>query len=369
MLVHERWRSVLAVGGILVAILLMFLQIGLYSSVPRGGMLYYDAMTFDLMLTSSSYVSQAQSMSFPRRRLYQALAMSEVVRAIPVYQGSGRWLNPEEGLARDVFVIGYNPDDRVLNVPELDRDADVLRQTDVIFVDDTSRPEFGKLERGRRVEVEQRSVVIGGRYHLGTGFVGIGVAVVSDVNFDRIFPGQGGLSNVSLGLLTLAPGADANAAATRLRQFLPADTQVFTRKELTDFEVSHWVTNTSTGIIFGIGVVVAVIVGIMILYQTLSTQIARQLSQYATLKAIGYTNRQLGGIIVTIATIMSTAGYLPAVLISVLIYWIIQKFTPLPIEMSAARMLAVLATTWGMSVMSAVLALRILRRADPADLF
>jgi putative ABC transport system permease protein len=369
MLVHERWRSVLAVGGILVAILLMFLQIGLYSSVPRGGMLYYNAMTFDLMLTSSAYVSQAQSMSFPRRRLYQAMAMPEVVRAIPVYQGSGRWLNPEEGLARDVFVIGYNPDDRVLNLPELDRDADVLRQTDVIFVDDSSRPEFGKLERGRRVEVEQRSVVIGGRYHLGTGFVGIGVAVVSDINFERIFPGQGGPSNVNLGLLTLAPGADANAVATRLRQFLPADTQVFTRQELADFEAGYWETNTSTGIIFGFGVVVAVIVGIVILYQTLSAQIARQLSQYATLKAIGYTNRQLGSIIVTISIIMSTAGYLPALLIAVLIYWIIQKFTPLPIEMSAARMLGVLATAWGISVMSAAFALRILRRADPADLF
>jgi putative ABC transport system permease protein len=369
MLIHERWRSVLAVGGILVAILLMFLQIGLYSSVPRGGLRYYDVMTFDLMLTSSAYVSQAQSMTFPRRRLYQALAMPEIKRAIPVYQGSGRWLNPEEGLARDIFVIGYNPDDQVLNVPELYHDGELLRQTDVIFVDGSSRPEFGRLERGRRVEVEQRSEIIGGQYHLGIGFVGIGVAVVSDLNFERIFPGQGGLGNVSLGLLTLAPGADANAVATQLRQLLPADTQVFTRKELTDFEVNYWVNNTSTGIIFGFGVVVAVIVGIVILYQTLSAQIGRQLPQYATLKAMGYTNRQLGGIIVTIATIMSTAGYLPAVLISILIYWIIQKFTPLPIEMSAARMVAVLATTWGMSVMSAVLALRILRRADPADLF
>ena len=369
MLVHEKRRSALAIGGILVAIMLMFLQIGLYSSVPRGGLLFYDAMTFDLMLTSSAYVSQSQTFSFPRRRLYQSLAVPAVARAVPVYQGSGRWLNPEDGFARDVFVIGYDPNDRVLNVPELQRDPAALRQPDVVFVDDSSRPEFGKLEPGRRVEVEQRSVTIGGRYHLGSGFVGLGVAVVSDLNFSRIFPDQGGPSNVNIGLLTLAPGADPQAAATQLRQLLPEDTRVFTKAELTDFEIGHWVTNTSTGIIFGFGVVVAVIVGIVILNQTLSTQIARQLSEFATLKAMGYTDLQLGGIVVAIATILSTVGYLPALLISILIYWIIRKLTPLPIEMSAARMFLVLGTAWGMSALSAVFALRILRRADPADLF
>ena len=138
--------------------------------------------------------------------------------------------------------------------------------------------------------------------------------------------------------MTLAPGADPQAAATQLRQLLPEDTRVFTKAELTDFEIGHWVTNTSTGIIFGFGVVVAVIVGIVILNQTLSTQIARQLSEFATLKAMGYTDLQLGGIVVAIATILSTVGYLPALLISILIYWIIRKLTPLPIEMSAARM-------------------------------
>jgi len=359
----------LAIGGILVAILLMFLQIGFYMSVPRGGLLFYDVMNFDLMLTSSAYVFEAQPMSFPRRRLFQALATPEVVRAVPVYHGSGRWLNSEGGLARDVFVIGYNPDDPVFKVPELKRHQDLLRQPDTILIDASSRFEFGKLEVGRRVEIQQRAVTIGGIYHLGSGFVGLGVAVVSDINFTRIFPEQGGLSDINLGLLTLRPGAEPDAAAARLRAILPADAQVFTRKELTDHEVNHWVTNTSTGLIFGFGVIVAVIVGLVILNQTLSTQITRQLPQYATLKAMGYTDRQLGGIVVAIATILSTVSYIPAFLISIVIYWIIRQATPLPIEMTLARMLTVLAIAWVMSAMSALISLRILRRADPVELF
>jgi putative ABC transport system permease protein len=367
-LTHEKGRSALAMGGILVAILLIFLQLGFYMSVPGGGLLFYDAMRFDLMLSSSAYVFEAQSSSFPRRRLYQALALPEVATATALYHGSGRWLNSEGGLARDVFVMGFRPGDPVFNVPEIERQVPILRQSDTILVDAASRPEFGALEPGRRIEIEQRTVTIGGLYHLGTGFVGLGVAVTSDLNFVRMFPNQK-LTDVNLGLLTVKPGADPNLTAARLRDIMPADTQVFTRKGLTDHEIAHWVTSTSTGLIFGFGVIVACVVGLVILNQTLVTQITRQLPQYATLKAMGYSNSYLGGIVVTLATMMSTISFVPAVVLSVIIYWIVRHATLLPIEMTVARMISVLAMAWGMSALSALIALRVLRRADPVELF
>jgi putative ABC transport system permease protein len=367
-LTHEKSRSALAMGGILVAILLIFLQLGFYMSVPEGGLLFYDAMRFDLMLASSAYVFEAQSSSFPRRRLYQALALPEIASADALYHGSGRWLNSEAGLARDVFVMGFRPGEVIFNVPEIERQVDILRQPDTILVDAASRPEFGPLVPGRRIEIEDRAVTIGGIYHLGTGFVGLGVAVTSDLNFLRMFPNQK-LTEVNLGLLTLEPGANANRTAARLRAIMPADTQVFTRKELTDHEIAHWVTSTSTGLIFGFGVIVACVVGLVILNQTLSTQITRQLPQYATLKAMGYSNGYLGGIVVTLATMMSTISFLPAVVLSIIIYWIVRHTTLLPIEMTVARLISVLAMAWGMSALSALIALRVLRRADPVELF
>jgi putative ABC transport system permease protein len=367
-LVHEKGRSGLAIGGILLAILLIFLQLGFYMSVPRGGLLFYDAMRFDLMMTSSAYVFEAQSSSFPRRRLFQALALPDVARANALYHNSGRWLNDEDGLAPDVFVMGFNPDDAVFNVPEIERQAHMLRRPDTILIDAASRPEFGKLQPRRRIEIEQRSVEIGGVYHLGTGFVGLGVAVTSDLNFVRMFPSQS-LSDVNLGLIELRPGSDPDQTANRLRKILPADTQVFTRKELNNHETRHWVTRTSTGLIFGFGVLVAVVVGLVIMNQTLSTQITRQLAQYATLKAMGYSDGYLACIVVTLATIISTISYVPALALSAVIYWIVRRATLLPIEMTAARMVAVLLIAWGMSALSALLALRVLRRADPVELF
>ncbi|HEY7230441.1 MAG TPA: ABC transporter permease DevC [Pseudolabrys sp.] len=368
MLTHEKGRSALAIGGILIAILLIFLQLGFYRGVPEGGLLFYNAMRFDLMLASESYVFEAQSSTFPRRRLYQALALPEIASATALYHGSGRWLNSEGGLARDVFVIGFRPGDLVFDLPEITRQLSVLRQPDTILADAGSRPEFGALVAGRQVEIEQRAVTIGGLYHLGTGFVGLGVAVTSDLNFIRMFPGQD-LGEVNLGLLTIKPGADANRTAARLRAIMPADTRVFTRQELVDHETKHWVTETSTGLIFGFGAIVACVVGLVILNQTLTTQITRQLPQYATLKAIGYSDRALGRIVATLAVMMATISFIPAVLLALVIYRIVRQVTLLPIGMTAARFVAVLAIAWGMSMLSAFIALRTLRRADPAELF
>jgi len=368
MIAHEKSRSALAIGGILVANLLVFLQLGFYVSVPQGGLLFYGAMRFDLMLTSSAYVYQPQSSNFPRRRLFQALQLPDVARATALYHAHGRWLNSDAGLARDVFVIGFNPGDVIFDLPEIDGQIDALRRPDTILVDSASRAEFGALYPGRRVEVEQRSVTIGGTYRLGTGFVGLGVAVTSDLNFVRLFPNQT-LDEVNLGLLTLKPGADPDDVAARLRAILPADTEVFTRTELTNHEVRHWVTRTSTGLIFGFGVLVAMAVALVILNQTLSTQITHQLPQYATLKAMGYTDRHLGGIVLTLGLVLSTISYVPAVVLAVVLYGIIRRATLLPIEMTATRMVVVLAIAWGVSAVSALSALRLLRRADPVDLF
>jgi putative ABC transport system permease protein len=294
--------------------------------------------------------------------------MPEVERAIPFYHNSGRWLNDKDGLARDVFVMGIKPGDPVFRIPEVARQAELLRQPDTILVDVNSRPEFGTLRVGRRLEIEQRNVGIVGLYNLGTGFVGLGVIITSDLNFTRMFPDQA-LTDINLGLLTLRPGADPVQTAAHLRRIMPADTQVFTRDELYNFETAHWITSTSTGLIFGFGVIVAVIVGLVILNQTLSTQISRQLAQYATLKAMGYTDLHLSGIVVILATIMTTISYVPAVLLSTGIYWVVRRATLLPIEMTVLRMLAVLAIAWGISTLSALLALRALRRADPVELF
>jgi len=161
-LAHEKGRSVLAVGGIFVAVLLIFLELGFYFSVPKGGMLIYDKLRFDIMLASSAYFFQGQSFEFPRRRLFQASALPEVTAAVPLYQGSAPWFNKASTLRRDVFVIGFNLRDRVFDAADIDRHIDALKRPDTVLVDEPTRPMFGAIAPGGHVEIGEAVVRIPG---------------------------------------------------------------------------------------------------------------------------------------------------------------------------------------------------------------
>jgi putative ABC transport system permease protein len=368
LLAHEPGRSALAVGGIIIALLLIFLQLGFYAAVPKGGVRIYEAMRFDIAMTASAYVFQGESSDFPRRRLYQALSLPEVVRAAAFYQNSGRWSNDEAGTERDVFIMAFNPNESVFDVADIEHQRDVLTRPDTILVDTGTRPEFGRLQRGRIVEIQQRAIEIGGIYRLGAGFTGLGAAVTSDLNFIRIFPDRA-LSQVNLGLVSLRSGVKADRVAAELRAVLPADTRVFTRAEFMAYESRHWLTETSMGLIFGFGAIVAFVVGVVILNQTLTTQITRQLPQYATLKAMGYRDAQLGAIVAACAAMMSTIGYVIALGFALVIYSLVRGTTPLPVAMTDERLFSVLAICWSIAAVSTLLSVRTLRRADPVDLF
>lgn len=366
-LTHEKGRSALAIAGIFVAVLMILLQLGFYASVPAGGMQVYDKMSFDILLTSSAYNFEAQSFDFPRRRLYQAASVPGVVAVAPLYQGIAPWLNGPGG-RRDVYVMGFNLDDHVFNVPDIEARRDILARPDMVLVDRQTRPSFGPLTPGRHIEINDRDVTIAGLYTLGTGFVGLGAVTTSDLNFIRIFPTRT-LGEPNLGLVTLRPGADPDRVAAALRALLPADTRVFTRDALAKHEMAHWVTTTSTGLIFGFGTIISIVVGTVILYQTLATQIIHHLPQYATLKAIGYHDRYLGGIVMVLVLIMAMVAFVPAVVAAFGVYRLVRDMTLLPIAMTAERLVGVLALTVAMSLGSALLSIRKVSRADPVDLF
>ncbi len=348
---HQKGRTALALGGIFIAILLIFVELGFFIAVPRGGMLIYDHMRFDLLVSSNKYIFQAESWQFPRARLDEVGKNAGVAQASPVYLGGAKWQDPGGGLRLDIAVIGFDPKARLFAAPEVDRQLDVLDRADTVLVDSQTRPIFGTLQPGRAVDINGRRMTIGGQYDLGTGFLGLGVMLANEANFFRFFPTRRPEA-VNLGLVALKPGADPDQVP-----------------ELSVHEVSFWTTRTGTGLIFGSGLVVAFVVGIMVLYQTLATQITRQLPQFATLKAIGYSNGFLNGIVLIEAVLVMLLAFVPALAAALGVYSVIRGETLLPVNMTAAQLGAVFATTLLMSGISAFLSLGRLRRADPAEVF
>ena len=285
-----------------------------------------------------------------------------------MYQGEAQWLNTTDRLRRDVFVMGFRLDDDSVRVPDIRRQRSLLRRDDTVLVDNMTLPMYGPQIRGQVVEIADRAVEIAGTYLLGTGFLGLGAVVTSDLNFIRIFPRRS-LDRVNLGLVTLKDGSDPGLAAARLRALLPPDTRVFTRAELDAYEETFWRKRTSTGLVFGFGVAVSVVVGMVILYQTLATQIIRHLPQYATFKAIGYTDGYLQRVVLSLALITAGLAFVPALATAVMAYDKLRTLARLPIEMTPARIVLVLVIALMMSGATALLAVSKVRRVDPADLF
>jgi putative ABC transport system permease protein len=198
--------------------------------------------------------------------------------------------------------------------------------------------------------------------------MGLGVVLASTANFASLFP-QRGVNIVNLGAIQLKSGVDPDRAAENLRKVAGSNLQVFTRKALEAHETAYWTTRTSVGIIFGSGLLISFVVGIMIVYQIVSTQVSRQLPQFATMKAIGYPDRSLAATVGAMSLLIVVAGFVPALGAALGLYSVIRQQTLLPVMMSETRLLAVFAAAVAMALISAVLSVGSLRRAAPADVF
>ena len=366
-LAHNKVRTGVAIGGVCFAVTLLLMQLGFFATVTRTAMQVYDALDFDIVLLSPHYVVLTQTGTFPRECLYQAKAHADVESASPLYVARQMWRNPETRYRRAVVTLGVNPSDPVCRSLQMREQCRGLSRPDTALLDRLSRPEVGKLPAGQITEVGTRNIEIIGQFEVGPGFEA-GVALVSDQTFSRLLGGHP-LREVSVGLIKLRPGADARKVADELRDRLSADVRVLTRAELADKERRYWIVSTSTGIIFGCGVLVAVLFGIVITYQVLSLEVTHRLSEYATLKALGFSDGYLSRIVLQQAVLFAVISYVPGFLIALAIYYVGSAMTRLPMSMTVGRAVAVFLVNLLLCCLSGLLALRILRRADPVDLF
>jgi putative ABC transport system permease protein len=144
---------------------------------------------------------------------------------------------------------------------------------------------------------------------------------------------------------------------------------IMTRQEYVDMERTFWLAHAPIGFIFGLGTAIGFIVGMVICYQILSTDVADHLSEYATLKAIGYPNTALNAVVLQEAVCLSLLGFLPGLVGAALLYATLDHLTGLPMRLSLGRVGLILFLTVLMCIASGFLALRKVKAADPAEVF
>lgn len=371
---HERIRLLVAMAGISFANLLMFMQFGFRDALFESAVVLHRRVKGDVFLMSPESTALIAMASFSQRRLYQSLGVEGVEAIYPIYLDFALWKNPETKATRAIMAIGINPVHDVLDFPGLAEHQHRIKRENGILFDRLSRPEFGPVPdwftAGKLVETEaggQRLTVLE-LFALGASFGADGNILVSDQTFLNIFPNrQRGV--IDMGVIVLAPGTDPLPVLNRLRQSLPNDVMVMSRQEFIDFEKNYWQTATAIGFIFTLGAAMGFIVGIVIVYQILYTDVADHLPEYATLKAMGYGDRYLLGVVFQQALILAVIGYAPGLGISSLLYVVTAQATSLPMAMTLGKAATVLILTVVMCVGSGAIAMRKLSAADPADIF
>ncbi len=382
-LVHNRVRTLVAVAGVTFAVVLIFMQLGFFGAVETTATVVYSALDFDLCIRSKDYLHFADSRSFPDARLKQAQGIAGVKSVSPFYVGIRLWRNPQpnKGEEYGVMVMGCRPQDPLFLREDIQQTArEVLVKEDVVLIDSLTRKEFGPKNGSRFgdedigvvTEVMHRKVRVGGHFRLGTGFASNGAVLMTDRGFVRVSPGQS-LSRVCLGLIKLEEGADADDVAARMRAALPGgrnpDVEVLTREEVLAVERNRWVGRTSFGLIFQLGVGVALFVGTAIVYQVLSADVTSLMPEYATLKAMGYANSYLMKVILQQAVVLSLLGFLPGWGLAQVLYYVTSEGAGIPIQMTRQNLLLVLVLSVVMCVLSGFGAARKTLNADPAELF
>jgi len=367
-------RLAVALAGVSFAVILIFMQLGFRRALFDSATRYLAALDYDLVLINPETNFIAQPESFSRRRLYQAAGFSGVESVSPVYLGISIWKNPIDHSTRSIFVLGFNPANSVLEVEGVTTHLRKLQLPDAVLFDELSRPEYGpiadRVRTGEFIEVElgNRRINVRGLFEMGTSFGIDGSIITSDLNFLRLFPDRPkGL--IDLGLIKLEPGVRPEALRNAIDAALPGDVLVLTKQEYIAQEIDYWDTSTPIGYVFAFGVIVGLVVGAIIVYQILFADVSEHLPEYATLRAMGYGMSYLVGVVLQESVILAVLGYVPGFLISLLLYQVAASATRLPLGMSLERGLAVLTLTVGMCAVSALMAVRKMRSADPAEIF
>lgn len=367
-LLHDWLRSLVAIAGVAFAVVLIFLQLGFYGSVIQTATLIYSELRFDVLLRSAEYLHFSRPGTLPRTRLYQARGIQGVESTAPFYINYLPWRNPQTMERRAILVMAFNPEQQAFDLPAIEQATPLLRERNNVLIDRRTRPEFGPQTPGTETDIGRQRVRVVGQFTLGTGFGADGAIVTSDDTFAQFFP-QLPRADISLGLVNLQPGVEPNTVARRLRAIMPADVQVFTRDEIERSEQQHWASKTSIGVVLATGVIVAVIVGIAIVYQVLASNISAHMAEYATLKAMGYPSRHLSWIVVQQALILAAVGFVPGLLVSLQLYDVTRRFAHIPISMTTLRVALVFVGSIAMCSAAAVASLRKVYTADPAELF
>jgi putative ABC transport system permease protein len=250
---HNLPRTLVALAGIGVAIVLMFMQLGFRGAVENTATTLYDRMEFDLLVRSRGYLHFVEPGAIDAA-LLDELRSLDSVREVRVLQvGLAGWLSPDQQRLRGLMVLGIDPRQPPFQAAALPVNWTGLTEPGSLFIDTTSSQEFGPADQrqfgvadlGRSAELNGVQFYIRGLFTLGAGLTANGSVVTNLDGFQRINQGATN-GSYSLGLIQLTSASDVEQTRAGLQNRLTGANgfrlaDVLTRDEVTNRELDRWI--------------------------------------------------------------------------------------------------------------------------------
>ena len=370
-------RYLVAVTGIGFAALLMYMQIGFQSGLLTSATTFYQALDADLVLISPATLNSGNFQQFAQSLLFNALGVEGVKETIPVYVANVNAQKLDGVKPTSLRLIGYDPESRVLNLPEVIAQRDILKTPNYVLFDTLGNRNTGPIAAAVKENGHQdlilsdfsKSFRVMGLFRLGSTFAADSNLISSDSTAIQLAYRQINEGEISLGLLRVADGANIARIQEFLKRQYGRELQVLTKAELIAQEENYWNTASSFGVIFGFGTIMGLLVGGVVVYQVLYTDVSDHLKEYATLKAMGFADGFILIIVIQEALLLGISSFIPATVLSTGMYAFLTATSGIRIEMTSDKTLLVGSLTIGVCAASAAIAIRKLRDADPASVF
>jgi len=364
-LVHDRVRLGITLVGIVFAVVLINVQVGLFLGFAKttSGLIDHSGAELWIMPLGTRDVDQVEAMS--DRRLYQALAVPGVQQASKLNVEFVDFKRPTGG-TESVLIVGFDLATGLggpWNVVE--GDVRSLRFPDTIMIDEFYREKLGVAHLGQIVEISgHRARVVGFTRGIRsfTQSPYVFASTRTALDYARIQENQ-----TKYVLVSVSPGVDPEAVRTELVHRIPG-VEVRHAAQFGRMTQLYWLFTTGAGTALLLAAAMGLAVGVVIVSQTLYATTVDHLAEFGTLRAIGASNRYIYGVIIRQAMLSSICGYALGLMITTSIVWFVRDFGPV-ILLPSWMMAAMLVLTILMCVGAALISIKKVTRLDPSMVF
>jgi len=364
-LFHDRLSLIVTLTGIVFSVVLVAVQCGLYIGSERMIAAMLDKSHGDLWIVPLGTKSFDDPSLLIGHEKYSALSTKGVANAEELVVGFAAWRKPKGGTTA-VLLVGSDHENGTLKPWNIvDGSVGDLDAPFTVAVDDTYFADLGVDRLGDSAEVNNVRVKINAVTHGIRSFTTLPY-VFTSLNQARMLLDSGS-NQASYTLIRAEPGSNIETVRTALINRLQ-DREVLTQQEFRNRSVDYWLFQTGAGSALIAGAALGMIVGVVIVAQTLYSSTKDHINEFATLRALGASAGYIHKVILIQAMLSAVVGYAIGMALSLIVIWA-SKDSTLFIVMTPGLALLLFALTIGMCAIAAVSAIFKVTRIDPAGVF